>query len=114
MVSINYDDSQIIVDIGKKSINSISKLLKDIKVVLWNGSMGVFEWEQCNMGTRSLINLLKERNLKTYAGGGSTIEAINKFDHKSSFEHVSSGGGAFLELLEKGTLPGMENLVKNE
>ena len=112
--SINYDDSQIIVDIGKKSINSISKLLKDIKVVLWNGSMGVFEWEQCNMGTRSLINLLKERNLKTYAGGGSTIEAINKFDHKSSFEHVSSGGGAFLELLEKGALPGMENLVKNE
>ena len=56
----------------------------------------------------------KKRNLKTYAGGGSTIEAINKFDHKSSFEHVSSGGGAFLELLEKGTLPGMENLVKNE
>ena len=43
--------------------------------------MGVFEWEQCSMGTKSLINLLKENNIKTYAGGGSTIEAINKFDH---------------------------------
>ena len=55
---------------------------------------------------------IKENNIKTYAGGGSTIEAINKFDHKSSFEHVSSGGGAFLELLEKETLPGIENLYE--
>ncbi len=106
----DYNDSLKIVDIGFKSINSISKLLKNIQIAIWNGSMGVFEWEQCNMGTKSLINLLKENNIKTYAGGGSTIEAINRFDHKSSFEHVSSGGGAFLELLEKETLPGIENL----
>tara|TARA_Y100001970_G_scaffold28521_1_gene34957 strand:- start:4409 stop:5062 length:654 start_codon:yes stop_codon:yes gene_type:complete len=106
----DYNDSLKILDIGFKSINSISKLLKSIQIAIWNGSMGVFEWEQCNMGTKSLINLLKENNIKTYAGGGSTIEAINRFDHKSSFEHVSSGGGAFLELLEKETLPGIENL----
>ena len=106
----DYNDSLKIVDIGFKSIKSISELLKNIEIAIWNGSMGVFEWEQCSMGTKSLINLLKENNIKTYAGGGSTIEAINKFDHKSSFEHVSSGGGAFLELLEKETLPGIENL----
>ena len=73
---------------------------------------GYLNGNKCNMGTKSLINLLKENNIKTYAGGGSTIEAINKFDHKSSFEHVSSGGGAFLELLEKETLPGIENLYE--
>ena len=108
----DYNDSLNIVDIGFKSIKSISELLKNIEIAIWNGSMGVFEWEQCSMGTKSLINLLKENNIKTYAGGGSTIEAINKFDHKSSFEHVSSGGGAFLELLEKETLPGIENLYE--
>ena len=108
----DYNDSLKIVDIGFKSIKSISELLKNIEIAIWNGSMGVFEWEQCSMGTKSLINLLKENNIKTYAGGGSTIEAINKFDHKSSFEHVSSGGGAFLELLEKETLPGIENLYE--
>ena len=110
----DYNDSLNIVDIGFKSIKSISELLKNIEIAIWNGSMGVFEWEQCSMGTKSLINLLKENNIKTYAGGGSTIEAINKFDHKSSFEHVSSGGGAFLELLEKETLPGIENLYETK
>jgi len=108
----DYNDSLNIVDIGFKSIKSISELLKNTEIAIWNGSMGVFEWKQCSMGTKSLINLLKENNIKTYAGGGSTIEAINKFDHKSSFEHVSSGGGAFLELLEKETLPGIENLYE--
>ena len=86
-----------------------------METVLWNGSMGVFEWEHCSIGTKGLINILSSnKKLKSYAGGGSTIEAINNFGKFSSFEHVSSGGGAFLEMLEKGILPSIKNLLKDE
>ena len=68
--------------------------------------MGIFEWEHCNIGTKGLLDIvISNKNLKTYSGGGSTIEAINRFSNKLLFEHVSSGGGAFLEMLEKGILP---------
>ena len=113
--SENFDDSLKILDIGKKSLSSIEIILKEMETVLWNGSMGVFEWEHCSIGTKGLINILSSnKKLKSYAGGGSTIEAINNFGKFSSFEHVSSGGGAFLEMLEKGILPSIENLLKDE
>lgn len=113
--SENFDDSLKILDIGKKSLSSIEIILKEMETVLWNGSMGVFEWEHCSIGTKGLINILSSnKKLKSYAGGGSTIEAINNFGKFSSFEHVSSGGGAFLEMLEKGILPSIKNLLKDE
>ena len=113
--SENFDDSLKILDIGKKSLSSIEIILKEMETVLWNGSMGVFEWEHCSIGTKGLINILSSnKKLKSYAGGGSTIEAINNFGKFSSFEHVSSGGGAFLETLEKGILPSIKNLLKDE
>lgn len=113
--SENFDNSLKILDIGKKSLTSIEIILKEMQTVLWNGSMGVFEWEHCNIGTKGLINILSSnKKLKSYAGGGSTIEAINNFGEFSSFEHVSSGGGAFLEMLEKGTLTSIKNLLKDE
>jgi len=113
--SENFDNSLKILDIGEKSLTSIEIILKEMQTVLWNGSMGVFEWEHCNIGTIGLINILSSnKKLKSYAGGGSTIEAINNFGEFSSFEHVSSGGGAFLEMLEKGTLTSIKNLLKDE
>ena len=73
--------------------------------------MGIFEWKGAEKGTLSLINSLESNyNALKYAGGGSTIEAINNYGLKDSFTHISSGGGAFLELLESGSLPALENL----
>ena len=113
--SDEYIGSLKILDIGTKSLNSISKIINNMQIALWNGSMGIFEWEHCSIGTRGLLDILvSNKNLKTFSGGGSTIEAINRFSNKSSFEYVSSGGGAFLEMLEKGVLPGMENILINE
>ena len=113
--SDEYHESFKILDIGNRSLKSINKILDNMQIVLWNGSMGIFEWEHCSIGTRGLLEILESnKNLKTFSGGGSTIEAINRFSNKSSFEHVSSGGGAFLEMLEKGVLPGMKNLFINE
>ena len=113
--SSEYSESFKILDIGKKSLQSISEITNNMQIALWNGSMGIFEWEHCNIGTKGLLDILvSNKNLKTYSGGGSTIEAINRFSNKLLFEHVSSGGGAFLEMLEKGILPGMENLFNNE
>ena len=113
--SVEYSGNLKILDIGTKSLKSISKIINNMQIALWNGSMGIFEWEHCSIGTKGLLDILVlNKNLKTYCGGGSTIEAINRFSDKLLFEHVSSGGGAFLEMLEKGILPGMENLFKDE
>ena len=60
--------------------------------------MGIFEWQSGYLGTKELIKSIMNSKCKTYAGGGSTIESINSFGVKDSFEHISSGGGAFLRL----------------
>ena len=109
--SSNYDEDMFIVDIGPKSSKKIDLIIQSSKFIVWNGSMGVFEWNGAENGTLNLINSL-ESNIHAvkYAGGGSTIEAINNYGLKHSFTHISSGGGAFLELLESGSLPALENL----
>jgi len=109
-----FNKGSFIIDIGPKTINKYSEIVKDSETVIWNGSMGVFEWESGRLGTKELIKSIENSKCKAYAGGGSTIEAINSFGAKDSFEHISSGGGAFLELLESGSLVGIDNLIKNE
>ena len=109
-----YNKSSFIIDIGPKTINKYSEIVKDSETVIWNGSMGIFEWKSGCQGTKGLIKSIENSTCKAYAGGGSTIEAINSFGSKDSLEHISSGGGAFLELLESGSLVGIDNLIKNE
>ena len=109
--SSNYDQNTFIVDIGPKSSKRFDQVIQSSKLIIWNGSMGVFEWKGAEKGTLSLINSLESNyDAIKYAGGGSTIEAINNYGLKESFTHISSGGGAFLELLESGNLPALENL----
>ncbi|MEC7880677.1 MAG: phosphoglycerate kinase [Chloroflexota bacterium] len=109
-----FNKSSFIIDIGPKTIDKYSEIVKGSETVIWNGSMGVFEWKSGCLGTKELIKSIENSKCKAYAGGGSTIEAINAFGVKDSFEHISSGGGAFLELLESGSLVGIDNLIKNE
>ncbi|MBN1152734.1 MAG: phosphoglycerate kinase [Dehalococcoidia bacterium] len=99
-----------IVDIGPKSIEYYFTRLDACKTVLWNGPMGVYEITQFSLGTRSLINYLASIPATSVIGGGSSVDAVQDMGVAELVTHVSTGGGATLELLENGTLPGVDAL----
>lgn len=99
-----------IVDIGPKTIEHFFTRLECCQTVLWNGPMGVYEISQFSLGTRSLINYLASLPLTSVIGGGSSVDAVQDMGVAELVTHVSTGGGATLELLENGTLPGVEAL----
>jgi len=101
---------QAIVDIGPRTVESFFGRLETCKTILWNGPMGVYEIAQFSLGTRSLINYLACFDATTVIGGGSSVDAVQDMGVADLVTHVSTGGGATLELLENGTLPGVEAL----
>jgi phosphoglycerate kinase len=101
---------QAIVDIGPKTVESFFGRLETCKTILWNGPMGVYEIAQFSLGTKSLINYLACFDATTVIGGGSSVDAVQDMGVADLVTHVSTGGGATLELLENGTLPGVEAL----
>jgi phosphoglycerate kinase len=104
-----------IVDIGPKTIEFYSNSIKNCSYILWNGPMGIFENPDSNKGTSAIAKSIAENN-KAYsvAGGGSTVQAINQFISKNKISHVSTGGGAFMEYIENGTLPGINAIIQNK
>jgi phosphoglycerate kinase len=98
------------VDIGPKTIEHFFGRLESCRTVMWNGPMGVYEIPQFSLGTKSLINYLASLSAVTVIGGGSSVDAVQEMGLSELVTHVSTGGGATLELLEKGTLPGVEAL----
>ncbi|MEA1885522.1 MAG: triose-phosphate isomerase [Thermotogota bacterium] len=99
-------------DIGEASIKLFKEALKDAKTVIWNGPMGVFEIEDFAKGTESIAKALTEmKDAKTVIGGGDSAAAIAKFGLKDKVTHVSTGGGASLEMLEGKELPGVSSLA---
>ena len=104
-----------IVDIGPKTINFFSNSIKISTYILWNGPMGIFENPDSNKGTSAIAKAIA-RNNKAYsvAGGGSTVQAINQFITPKDLSHVSTGGGAFMEYIENGTLPGINAIIQNK
>ena len=114
----NLDEISIsdnIVDIGPNTINFYSNSIKISTYILWNGPMGIFENSNSNKGTLAIAKAIAKNN-KAYsvAGGGSTVQAINQFITTKDFSHVSTGGGAFMEYIENGTLPGINAIIQNE
>lgn len=99
-----------IVDIGPRTIEHFFGKMETCKTVMWNGPMGVYEVPQFSQGTRCLINYLASTDAKSVIGGGSSVDAVQEMGLADLVTHVSTGGGATLELLEKGTLPGVEAL----
>ena len=103
------DENDMILDIGPKTISSIKTIINNTNTVLWNGPAGYFENPNFQNGTKQILEIIsqKTKNDKIFsvAGGGETVEAINKFN---SFTFVSTAGGAFLEFLEGKTLPGIK------
>lgn len=97
-------------DIGHATVTLIKEILSDAQTIIWNGPMGAFEYDRFKDGTFSVANLIAQSPALSIAGGGDTDHAIHKAGVYNAIDFVSTGGGAFLELLEKNTLPGIEVL----
>lgn len=97
-------------DIGPESIKEYCDILKNAKTILWFGPIGVFEFEKFANGTKEIANVLANSNAVTIIGGGDSATAVKKLGLADKMTFVSSGGGASLQLVEKGTLPAIEVL----
>ncbi len=101
---------QIGMDIGPKTRTKIVSAVSGAKTVFWNGPMGVFEWESFAAGTKAVAEAVAGTDGYTVVGGGDSVAAIEAAGVVKQIDHVSTGGGASLELLQKETLPGIEAL----
>ncbi len=98
-------DDDLILDIGPQSALALAAMIARAGTVVWNGPVGVFEFDQFAGGTRSLAEAIARSNAFSIAGGGDTLAAIGKFGVENDISYISTGGGAFLEFLEGKTLP---------
>ena len=98
-------------DIGPETIKSYQKVLADARMVIWNGPMGVFEFDAFAEGTMAIARTLAESSARSIIGGGDSVAAVKKAGVESKMTHISTGGGASLEFLEGKTLPGVAALT---
>ena len=97
-------------DVGQKTLEQFERLLEPARTIFWNGPLGVFEKPPFDKGTRALTLLLAESDAVTVVGGGESVAAVKEAGLADRFTHVSTGGGASLELLANGRLPGIDAL----
>ncbi len=110
---INIPDGLIGMDIGSKTLESYTEVIKNSKSLVWNGPLGVFEFSNFEKGTLKVAELVASCNGTTVVGGGDSVAAVNKFGFADRINHVSTGGGASLEYLEGKILPGIAALKEN-
>ncbi len=103
-------DDEMIFDIGPKSAQEVADIIMKAGTVVWNGPVGVFEFDQFGEGTKTIAMAIAKTKAFTLAGGGDTIAAIQKYDIYDKVSYISTAGGAFLEFLEGKTLPAVEIL----
>jgi len=103
-------DAEMIFDIGPKSAQEIADIIMQAGTVVWNGPVGVFEYDQFGEGTKIIANAIAATPAFTLAGGGDTIAAIQKYDMYDKVSYISTAGGAFLEYLEGKVLPAVAML----
>ncbi|PTQ83466.1 phosphoglycerate kinase [Nitrosospira multiformis] len=103
-------DDDMIFDIGPKSARELSDIIMKAGTVVWNGPVGVFEFDQFGEGTKTIAMAIADTDAFTLAGGGDTIAAIQKYDIYDKVSYISTAGGAFLEFLEGKKLPAVEIL----
>ena len=98
-------DEEMILDIGPDTAETFCALLKSAGTIIWNGPVGVFEFDQFGEGTRAIANAIASSGAFSLAGGGDTLAAIEKYGVGEGISYISTGGGAFLEFVEGKTLP---------
>jgi len=108
VAAVGADD--MILDIGPDSAERLAKMMASAGTILWNGPIGVFEFEQFGQGTRTLAHAIARSKAFSLAGGGDTLAAIEKYQIEDSISYISTGGGAFLEFVEGKKLPAVEIL----
>lgn len=99
------EPDDMILDVGPQTTISFDKVINDANTVIWNGPLGVFEFDRFSRGSRALANAIADSDAYSIAGGGDTIAAISKFGVTDKISYISTGGGAFLEFIEGKKLP---------
>ncbi|HEX7865532.1 MAG TPA: phosphoglycerate kinase [Variovorax sp.] len=105
-------DDDLILDIGPKTAAQLAAQLREAGTIVWNGPVGVFEFDAFAGGTKAIAQAIAESSAFSIAGGGDTLAAIAKYGIEKQVGYISTGGGAFLEVLEGKTLPAFEILSK--
>jgi phosphoglycerate kinase len=103
-------DDDMILDIGPNTAAAFAQSLSGAGTIVWNGPVGVFEFDQFAQGTRALAQAIAGSRAFSLAGGGETLAAIAKYGVTEGISYISTGGGAFLEFLEGKKLPAIEIL----
>lgn len=109
----NVDDVEaddLILDVGPKTAHVFAALMKEARTIVWNGPVGVFEFDQFGEGTREMAEAIAESDAFSIAGGGDTLAAVDKYGITDRISYISTGGGAFLEFIEGKTLPAVAAL----
>ncbi len=103
-------DDDLILDIGPRTAATLAGFLQQAGTIVWNGPVGVFEFDAFAQGTRKVAEAIAQSNAYSIAGGGDTVAAISRFGVADRVDYISTGGGAFLEFLEGRMLPAVEAL----
>ena len=106
------EDGELILDIGPETAARFAAILKNAGTIIWNGPVGVFEFDAFGEGTRVLADAIAASDAFSVAGGGDTLAAIDKYDVRDGISYISTGGGAFLEFVEGKQLPAVAMLEK--
>jgi phosphoglycerate kinase len=107
------NDADMIFDIGPETAKTLAAIIKQAGTIVWNGPVGVFEFDQFGEGTKALAMAIADSDAFSIAGGGDTLAAVEKYGIEDSVSYISTGGGAFLEFLEGKTLPAVAILDRD-
>ena len=108
--SAAIENDDMVLDIGPRTANALTEILAKAGTIVWNGPVGVFEFDQFGEGTKALAHAIADSKAFSLAGGGDTLAAIAKYGVTDRISYISTGGGAFLEFLEGKKLPAIEIL----
>lgn len=105
-------ESDMIFDVGQQTSAQFAEIIKNAGTIIWNGPVGVFEFDQFGEGTKALSEAIAESDAFSIAGGGDTLAAVDKYGIADKVSYISTGGGAFLEFVEGKTLPAVAMLTE--
>jgi phosphoglycerate kinase len=105
-------DADMIFDVGQQTSAQFAEIIKSAGTIIWNGPVGVFEFDQFGEGTKALSEAIAASDAFSIAGGGDTLAAVDKYGIADKVSYISTGGGAFLEFVEGKTLPAVAMLTE--